>query len=203
MMTTEKNSKKFTAKVFGVGLHKTGTVSLRQAFRELGYKCFLIQGAWFMERLNKRGEMEFNPYSDIDQHDAYADLPIPLFYRKLDKVCPGSKFILTVRDVKTWLPSVERHLRIYGYDWYSTLPEGKLIHAYLRALYGIDRFDSEIFRKVFIKHNESVIQYFKDRPEDLLIMNLEAGDGWEKLCHFLGKPMPNTPFCHLNKSVKF
>lgn len=198
MTTTEKNSKKFNAKVFGVGLQKTGTMSLRQAFRDLGYKCFLSDGAWFMTELNKHGEIEFNPYSDIDQHDAYADNPIPLFYKKLDKVCPGSKFILTVRDVKTWLPSVEKHFKRHGW-----LPKNKLIDTCHRALYGIDRFNGRIFKKVFLKHNESVIQYFKDRPEDLLIMNLEAGDGWQKLCHFLCKPMPNTPFCHLNKSAKF
>lgn len=40
--------------------------------------------------------------------------------------------------------------------------------------------------------------YFAGRPEDLLIMDICAGDGWEKLCPFLGFEIPETPFPHLN-----
>ena len=31
-------------------------------------------------------------------------------------------------------------------------------------------------------------------------MDLAAGDGWSKLCPFLGKPVPDAPFPHLNRA---
>jgi hypothetical protein len=30
-------------------------------------------------------------------------------------------------------------------------------------------------------------------------MNLVEGDGWEKLCPFLGVPVPSVPFPHLHR----
>ena len=34
---------------------------------------------------------------------------------------------------------------------------------------------------------------------NLVKMNLAEGDGWEKLCVFLGKETPATAFPHLNR----
>ena len=36
-------------------------------------------------------------------------------------------------------------------------------------------------------------------PHDrLLVMDIIAGDGWDKLCPFLGKPVPEAAFPHRN-----
>ena len=43
------------------------------------------------------------------------------------------------------------------------------------------------------QHNAEVKAYFKDRPEDLLIMDMET-DGWEKLSRFLDKPVPSIEY---------
>ena len=40
--------------------------------------------------------------------------------------------------------------------------------------------------------------YFKNRPNDLLVMNICEGDGWEMLCPFLGTDIPDVPFPKLN-----
>ncbi len=37
-----------------------------------------------------------------------------------------------------------------------------------------------------------------DRPDKLLIMNVVAGDGWETLCPFLNKSIPDIPFPKAN-----
>jgi hypothetical protein len=41
-----------------------------------------------------------------------------------------------------------------------------------------------------------VKEYFRDRPDDLLVMNICAGEGWEKLCPFLGLAIPKVKFPH-------
>jgi len=49
------------------------------------------------------------------------------------------------------------------------------------------------------KYNKQAIAYFKDKPSQLLVMNIFEGDGWKELCRFLNKPVPNKPFPHKNK----
>ena len=51
-------------------------------------------------------------------------------------------------------------------------------------------------------HNEEVRAYFGD-SDDFLEFSIEEGDGWEKLCRFLDKPVPNVPFPHKNKGLHF
>ena len=36
--------------------------------------------------------------------------------------------------------------------------------------------------------------------EDLLIIDITKGEGWEKLCLFLNKEIPNTEFPHRHKT---
>jgi Sulfotransferase domain len=38
-------------------------------------------------------------------------------------------------------------------------------------------------------------------PERLLVY--EVGDGWEPLCRFLGVPVPDEPFPHVNATEAF
>jgi hypothetical protein len=51
-------------------------------------------------------------------------------------------------------------------------------------------------------HNRAVLEYFRDRPEALLVMNFERGAGWDELCGFLGKPRPQQPFPHANQASR-
>jgi hypothetical protein len=46
--------------------------------------------------------------------------------------------------------------------------------------------------------NEEVRSYFADRPGDLLVLDVVGGEGWERLCPFLGLEPPAGPFPRLN-----
>ena len=48
------------------------------------------------------------------------------------------------------------------------------------------------------RHNSEVRAYFADRPEDLLVMDITAGDGWDVLCPFLGVEAPADEFPMMN-----
>jgi hypothetical protein len=39
-----------------------------------------------------------------------------------------------------------------------------------------------------------VREHFADRPGDLLVLDITAGEGWDRLCPFLGLPEPGVPF---------
>jgi len=162
---------------FGIGLGKTGTNTLCVAFEILGYKVKHYPAP--------------ADYKDLSIFDFVDDGEIPVRYEELDKKYPGSKFIYTSRDIESWLKSC--------YNQFQIKKKGKLKKAHL-PIYGCLAFDEKILRKRMPEHRTAVMEYFKDRPEDLLVMNIINGDGWEKLCPFLGVSIPDVPWPHKNMS---
>ena len=51
----------------------------------------------------------------------------------------------------------------------------------------------------FEQYNNSVIDFFKDKPGQLLVLNIPGGDGWEKLCPFLNLPIVDEKFPHISE----
>jgi hypothetical protein len=173
-------------KVFGIGFHKTGTKSLARALVQLGYR---VTGS--NDVYNPAIAHEVHGLVDrlLGQYDAFQDNPWPVLYRDLDRRCPGSRFILTVRPPDEWLHSVLNH---FGGD---STPMREWIYGV-----GAPRGSEEIFLRRYERHNREVLEYFRDRPGDLLVLRITEGEGWEKLCPFLGKPVPPVPFPHANSA---
>jgi hypothetical protein len=185
-------------RVFGVGLSKTGTTSLAAALNILGVKTihYPHDGQTYHEL--KSGDFRL---SILNEYDGAVDTPIAPFYAQLDAVYPGSKFILTVRDKNSWLRSAE-------YDWSRYVDaqrrRGKLdeFDGFIRAaVYGTLDFDPDHYSRVYDAHERNVREYFRNRPGDLLILDICGGDGWEKLCGFLGIEIPKVPFPNENRGV--
>ena len=57
-----------------------------------------------------------------------------------------------------------------------------------------DSYNFELCTTAFKNHTVNVKKYFEERKDDLLILNVTEGDGWEKLCYFLGKEIPDEEF---------
>lgn len=80
--------------------------------------------------------------------------------------------------------------------------ERKMIKFQRIAVFGALAFNDEgRFLDVYDRHYKNVLDYFEGRPNDLLVMNICNGDGWELLCPFLSEPIPNMPFPYV-KSKK-
>jgi hypothetical protein len=185
-------------RIFGIGMQKTGTNSLHKAFQRLGLKSL----HWGTASLAKQIWQEMNTEGrsiTLEQYDSASDLPIPLLFKKLDASYAGSKFILTIRNEARWLDSVRRHFDPEQNRWARTWDEEPFAHRSHELTYGRRDFDTQVFIERYRKHNMEVLNYFRDRPDSLLVMNLDHGDGWEKLCPFLGRPVP-SPFPHENRS---
>ncbi len=69
-------------------------------------------------------------------------------------------------------------------------PTDPFTHKIHKAIYGQKGFDAEVFLERYRRHNREVREYFKDRPDDLLEMDMDSGQNWDELCRFLGKPVP-------------
>ena len=171
-------------KVFGVGFQKTGTSSLGKALQILGYK---VHGGF---RVNLPGKIQIDTPVTLEKlatvampivprFSAFEDNPWCLLYRELDHAYPGSKFILTTRDPASWIRSVVRHF-------------GETTSPIMEIAYGTHlppKGNEAEYIAAYQAHNRAVKDYFADRPDDLLVFDLETA-GWPKLCEFLDRREP-------------
>lgn len=176
-------------KIFGIGLSKTGTSSLAQALQRLGYRTKDCMGT----TRYAAGDLSSIDMDTVIAHDALTDTPIPSFYRELDARFPGSKFILTVRDREGWLNSCKKQ-----FNERSAASQSDAHRRLFEDLYGTNVFDEAKFAAGYERFIAGVREHFRGRPQDLLELNVSAGDGWEKLCPFLGLPVPDLPFPKAN-----
>jgi len=164
---------------WGIGLGRTGTTTLCTALRVLGYANVI-----------------HNPtFEQIRTADGGSDNGVTIYYKYIDYKFPGSKFVLTVRDLDLWLPSIK-----YITDKFpvQSREEDDPIKRRM-LLYGSVAFDRDLYIRAYFRHLDDVRLYFRNRPHDLLEMDITRGDGWEKLCPFLGLPIPKEQFPHLNQ----
>jgi len=177
-----------TPKVFCIGMHKTGTTSVGMALKTLGYTLKSTHSVNCRERA----------LGMIDQllanFDAVEDHPWSFVFRELDERCPGSRFILTTRHPESWYASVLRHFGdevtqmrqwIYG-------PQ-----------YGAPQGNKDIYLNRFGRHNSEVREYFSNRPNALLEIDLSDGNNWTRICEFLSETVPSEKFPHANKSATY
>lgn len=173
------------SKIFCIGFHKTGTSSLGAALAQLGYRVkgpVRTRDPHIAERLLKV------TLPLVERYDAFQDNPWPILFRTLDERFPGSKFILTVRDPDAWLKSVVAHFGT------RTTPMRQLIYGA-----GCPLGHEAVYRDRFLKHEREVLEHFRDRPQDLLLLDLKQDNPWLPLCQFLDKPIPDSPFPHINQ----
>jgi len=124
--------------------------------------------------------------------DAATDTTVAAWYRELDAEYPGSKFILTLRRLCDWLDSCAALWQAYldGFDELATE-----VH---RLLYGRIDFDRTTFTTAYIRHVDGVLSHFMGRDQDLLLIDICQGEGWERLCPFLGFDIVATAFPRSN-----
>lgn len=201
------------SKVFCIGFNKTGTTSLEQVFRDMGWRVGKQKTAELM--LNDWARRDFRSlFKYCKSADFFQDVPfsLPYTYEAVDVAFPGSKFILTVRDSgDQWFDSLVRfHKKLFGLSDNPSEQElsvvkyhysGWLLQA-LRSIYGDESgfYDRDVYIDVYERHNKAVLEYFRYRPDDLLVLNVSAEHAYSELMGFLGLPDGGGSFPWLNKS---
>ena len=186
------------SKIFGIGLSRTGTKSLAVALNELG-----IPTVWYPQDAQTFAELAIGKYrlSILHRYDGMTDTPASPYYPQWDVEYPGSKFILTTRAMDAWLLSCAKH---WGQSPVSAPPSvnsplwQQYAHFINASVYGSVAFHAKRFQYVYECHVRNVRHYFRNRPGDLLEIDVTAGAGWRPLCDFLGLAQPDSPFPHEN-----
>ncbi len=174
-------------KIFGIGLNKTGTTTLKLALRRLGYdhskRQTPLARAWL--------EGDLAPiWAEADAHESFEDWPWPLLYRELwDRYGDRARYILTTRSsAERWVESLKKH---------SERTSGVMIRQGIfgyKFPHGVEAEHAAFYER----HNAEVRSFFADKPDVYTELNWEAGDGWLELCRFLQVPVPNRDFPHGN-----
>jgi 3'-phosphoadenosine 5'-phosphosulfate (PAPS) 3'-phosphatase len=172
-------------KIFCIGLSKTGTTSLAAALERLGYK---VRDNIGVTRFVP-GDLSCIDERELAAYDAFTDMPIPSFYRRLDEGYPNSRFILTMRNRAAWLQSCKKQ-----FTTRNAASRNEAVNALFLDMYGSASYDEDRFSAGYTRFVDGVLDYFKERQGDLLVFAPCDGDGWDKLCRFLNKPVPDTPF---------
>jgi hypothetical protein len=188
-------------KYFCIGRNKTGTTSLKKAFEDLGY---VVGNQRAAELLYDKYYFEdnFDPiikYCETAQ--VFQDVPFSCFntLAHLDKAYPGSKFILTIRDsTDQWYNSITKfHAKKFGKGGRIPTAEDLKKATYVRPGFmqntmmlhetpESDPYNKEIMFAHYERHNADVLEYFKNRPDDLLVINLSDKDAYQKFVDFIG-----------------
>jgi hypothetical protein len=187
------------SRIFVIGLSRTGTTSMMAALEYLGYKCLHYPDTEDVMRKTLKGKFDWDV---LDEYNAFADGAVAAFYKQLDKQCPGSKFILLVREEAAWLSSCKKKInpvRAKALDVEASW--GNAFSLVVRAcLYNVHYFDEKAFLVARERHTEDVLRYFRKRKGDLLVMDIK--EGWKPLCEFLEVPVPSEEFPHYTKAPK-
>jgi len=158
-------------KIFGLGLGKTGTLSLTHAMRILGYTAHHSP----------------KEIADVQKYDFINDIYVAPKYRFLEYLLPNAKFICCIRERESWHRSNERWSRRRGLGSIRA-KENRF------NLYGCFTYEFEKFDIAYRSYYAGVREFFADKQDKYMEINICAGEGWEKLCPFLGKEIPDEQF---------
>jgi hypothetical protein len=185
-------------RIFGIGMQKTGTTSLHHALTKLGYLSEHWQTAGWARQVWE--EMQAGTSAALERYYAVSDLPMPILFRQLDQAYPGSKFILTLRDEGDWLRSARDHFSFGKNPERQFWDEWPFTHKAHMLMYGRKTFDEGVFLERYRRHTAEVLEHFRGRPDDLLVLTLSSRDPWAHLCKFLSVPVPSGAYPMANVS---
>lgn len=166
--------------IFCIGMGKTGTKTICSALKVLGY-CISHHDAKFNRLLIDYLDTRVMKPLLVDifkRKDVFADGSERYRFQELDELFPKAKFILTTRNVDTWLVSHANH-------------------SYIRHVKRRKNINGDYWRgrlKTFHSHHKAVKEYFQGRKDFLEINFCDRNDKWEPICNFLNKKIPNCNF---------
>lgn len=198
-----------TLKVIGAGVGRTGTYSLKLAINRLGMgPCHhmeeVLHNMPSQVPLWSRAAAGKADWSQIYAgYESAVDWPTACFFRELLKEYPSARFVLTQRDPERWAES-------FGGTIYKLIADRDKAPEEMRAWLEMANevivktgfspgYDHDALVNAFKAHNRAVQETI---PANQLLV-YEVKQGWEPLCEFLGKPVPDEDFPRTNDREEF
>ena len=201
-----------TLQVIGSGFGRTGTKSLKEALEVLGFgPCHHMYEV--LENLNQlpawqalaRGETR--DWEDVFKgYSSQVDWPGAHYWQQTFEAFPKARVVHSVRPPEKWWASFDKTI-------------GKLLERYGELelpppiVEILDMNMTIIGEQTFAgkyRDRDAVLAAFQKRtadvraivPSDQLLV-FDVAQGWEPLCEFLDRPVPDRPFPHHNLRQDF
>lgn len=110
-----------------------------------------------------------------------------MFGPELIKLYPEAKVIITDRSEDSWVSSMRRTVVAPG--TLQRQNEGMALRSAYNKFCWDDDFDAN-GRKYWQEYNRQIREL--SNPDNLLVF--ELGEGWDRLCAFLGKTVPEVKY---------
>ena len=199
-------------RVIGAGFGRTGTLSQKAALEQLGFDpCYHMAEIVGPRPGVNDGHVDAWHAFVCDGHamdwerlfagyQAAVDFPTCVYYRELMAAFPDAPVVLSVRDSASWYDSwcalqaaAQQIRRVTQHDprmrrW------GEFVEALQERTLGREPERAGAIA-AFERHNAGVRASV---PAERLLV-FEVREGWGPLCAFLGRPVPQIPFPHLNE----
>nr|XP_039268203.1 uncharacterized protein LOC120343149 [Styela clava] len=209
-------------KVIVAGFIKTGTKTMAAVLDILGYSVYDLEHHFYYlekdwQKILKEGGTKEDFHRMYKDVDVGVDVPFVIFWEEILEAFPDAKIIFLQRTSEdVWQKSVENQVKMFNKNWLfrslSVLSyTGYKFFAHVglvnRIMFGNHTFfpwnvfngiSSTVTKKRYRDHCSSVLER---APKDRLLI-CDLREGWEPLCEFLGKDVPDTPFPHENERGK-
>jgi hypothetical protein len=161
-------------KIFIIGLPRTATTSVCLASLGLGFKT---------------AHNAYTQYA-FSEAQVLADTPVFCDYQSLDKHFPNSKFIYLTRQSSLWLPSIKQLLQRMMVNLQRTdggfNPHLKRCYSQVFSPLTVHNIEQDEFLlSCYQRHQQGVFDYFNQRKQDLLTLDVSDENSYQALLTFL------------------
>jgi hypothetical protein len=196
---------------------------MQRALEILGYPCYhglvLIANTYQCKIWNKaldakflRNDIRFGR-DDWDEllgdFGAVADLPAIIFIEEFLENYPNAKVVLVRRPIESWYRSFNEGIILPVWNpilnllaWVDTSFIGRLGSTSARWtsywMRASSREEMQNNAKLIYEEHYALVE--RVTPASRLL-KYSLQDGWEPLCKFLDRPVPTTPFPHVNEAA--
>jgi hypothetical protein len=188
--------------VIGAGFGRTGTESMKTALEILGlgpchHMLEVLPDPQQVALWRAAAQGDLPDWDEaFSGYRSALDWPSTYFWRETSAYYPDAKILLTVRSADSWYESMEK--TIFKVIGSSSDPASLGLKLINEGVFG-GRLDREHAIAVYERNIAEVQAAFP--PGRLLTYHL--GDGWERLCRFLDRPVPEVPFPRTNSAAEF
>ncbi|KAJ7508597.1 hypothetical protein B0H11DRAFT_1965820, partial [Mycena galericulata] len=135
---------------------------------------------------------------------AVTDAPCNAFAPELIEAYPEAKVILVERDLEALYTSFnivletifQPHFRVAVFldpFWNGKL--GGMVYTWMIEQFGAPNLERKVYQEYYAEVRRVT-------PKDRLL-EYQLGSGWEPLCQFLGKDVPDMPFPRINDAASY
>ncbi|GJJ12976.1 hypothetical protein Clacol_007223 [Clathrus columnatus] len=198
--------------VIGLGLGRTGTMSLWAALNILGF------GPAYHPMQSPTEAEDWSAWAEIIEgrdtspeafdeilrgYKSAVDSQVAVMFKEVYAAYPNAKFVLTVRDPSKWENSLKATVlkarELTDKNQVKPKMEGKARWAKTYFdVYHKGRLATHA-KEELEEHTENVKSTI---PADQLLV-YDVKEGWDRLAEFLGVPKPDIPFPHLNETQSY